>query len=59
LTHSIANAWSEDLKQLLGLVRQAVEANQRFLKEGKRRKLISREAMDAIAVEKTAPGIYT
>ena len=50
LTHSIANAWSEDLKQLLGVVRSAVEANQRFLKEGKRRKLIGREAMDAISL---------
>lgn len=50
LTHSIANAWSEDLKQLLGVVRSAVEANQRYLKAGKRRKLIGREAMEAIAL---------
>ena len=50
LTHSIANAWSEDLKQLLAVVRSAVEANQRYLKEGKRRKLIGREAMEAVAL---------
>ncbi|MDP7281260.1 MAG: hypothetical protein QGG39_15435, partial [Candidatus Poribacteria bacterium] len=50
LTHSIANAWSDELKQLLKVIRSAVEANQRFLKEGQRRKLIGREAMDAIAL---------
>merc|ERR1712096_307826 len=50
LSHSIANAWSDELRGLLRVIRSAVEDNKRFLKEDKRRKLIGREAMEAIAL---------
>ncbi len=51
LTYSIANVWSAELKLLLQVVREAIEGKQKFLQQQKRRQLIGREVMEAIARE--------
>lgn len=50
LNHTIGRAWSEELKQLLKVIRSAVENNSLSLRLSQKPTLIGREAMEAIAL---------
>ena len=50
LNHTIGRAWSDELKQLLKVIRSAVENNSLSLRLSQKSTLIGREAMEAIAL---------